>query len=128
MLAHNQIKRFDQLIVYSSQIINHVELNYMTMEHEALTMVYALHKVRHYLLGNLFVFLVDHTIVIYLVNKPQVSRCITQWLFLCLEYDLKVIYKPTKSHNVVDALSIFPNQDLKRLKKFTCFNLNFLFI
>ncbi len=98
------------------------------MEHEALTMVYALHKVRHYLLGNLFVFLVDHTIVIYLVNKPQVSRCITQWLFLCLEYDLKVIYKPTKSHNVVDALSIFPNQDLKRLKKFTCFNLNFLFI
>lgn len=45
MLAHNQIKRFDQVIVYASQIINHVELNYMTMEHEALAMVYALHKV-----------------------------------------------------------------------------------
>jgi len=47
---------------------------------------------------------------------------------LFLEYDLKVIYKPTKYHDVVDALSIFPNQDLKRLKKFTCFNLKVLFI
>lgn len=91
-------------------------------------MVYALHKVCHYLLGNLFIFLVDHTVVVYLVNKPQVSRCIIQWLFLFLEYNLKVIYKPTKSHNVVDALSIFSNQDLKRLKKFTCFNLKNLFI
>lgn len=91
-------------------------------------MVYVLHKVRHYLLGNLFVFLIDHMVVVYLVNKPQVSRCIIQWLFLFLEYDLKVSYKPTKFHNVVDALSIFPNQDFKRLKKFRCFNLNFLFI
>jgi hypothetical protein len=88
-------------------------------------MVYALHKVCHYLLGNLFVFLLDHIVVVYLVIKPQVSRCITQWIFLLLEYNLKIIYKTTKSHNVVDALSTFPNQDLKRLKKFTCFNLKF---
>ncbi len=43
MLAQYQIKIFDQLIVYAS--INHVELNYMIMEHEALAMVYVLHKV-----------------------------------------------------------------------------------
>jgi hypothetical protein len=59
MLPHNQIKIFDQLIVYASQIINHVEFNYMIMEHEALTMVCVLHKVCNFLLGNLFVFLVD---------------------------------------------------------------------
>jgi hypothetical protein len=33
-------------------------------------MVYALHKFRHYMLGNKFTFFVDHTTLVYLVNKP----------------------------------------------------------
>jgi hypothetical protein len=43
------------------------------MEKELLAMVYALHKLRHYMLGNRFVFYVDHMALVYLVNKPQVS-------------------------------------------------------
>ncbi len=35
-------------------------------------MVFALHKFRHYLLGNKFVFYVDHMALVYLVNKPHV--------------------------------------------------------
>jgi hypothetical protein len=35
-------------------------------------MVFALHKFEHYLLGNKFVFYVDHMALVYLVNKPQV--------------------------------------------------------
>jgi hypothetical protein len=35
-------------------------------------MVYALHKFRHYLLRNWFVFYVDHMALMYMVNKPQV--------------------------------------------------------
>jgi hypothetical protein len=33
-------------------------------------MVFALHKFKHYLLGNKFFFYVDHMAFIYLVNKP----------------------------------------------------------
>jgi hypothetical protein len=40
-------------------------------------MVFALHKNKHYLLGNKFVFYVDHVALIYLVNKPQVLGKIT---------------------------------------------------
>jgi hypothetical protein len=39
------------------------------IERKALAMVYALHKFRHYLLGNTFVFYVDHMALVHLVNK-----------------------------------------------------------
>jgi hypothetical protein len=47
------------------------------MKCEALAMVYTLHKFCHYLLGNKFVFYVDHMALLYLIKKPQVSGHIT---------------------------------------------------
>jgi hypothetical protein len=67
-------------------------------------MVFALHKFRHYLLGNKFVFHVDHMALVYLANKPQVLKRIIRWLLLFLEYDFIVVYKPRRIHVVVDAL------------------------
>jgi hypothetical protein len=70
-------------------------------------MVFALHKFKHYLLGNEFVFYVNHMALIYLVNKPQISGKITRWILLFLEYDFIIVYKPCKIHVVVDVLSKF---------------------
>jgi len=72
-------------------------------------MVFTWHKFRHYLLGNKFVFYVDHMALVYLVNKPQVSWRIVKWLLLFLEYDFTVVYKLNKTHVVIDALSKLPN-------------------
>jgi hypothetical protein len=43
--------------------------------------------------------------LVYLVNKPQVSRIIARWLSLFLEYDFIVVYKLGRTHVVADALS-----------------------
>jgi hypothetical protein len=59
--------------MYSSSLVNFVEKNYTTIEIEALTMVYALHKFRHYMLNNMFTFYVEHMALVYLVNKPYVA-------------------------------------------------------
>jgi hypothetical protein len=67
-------------------------------------MVYALHKFKHFLLGNKFVFYVDHMALVYLVNKPQVLERITRWL-LFLEYVFTIVYKPGKTHVIANALS-----------------------
>ncbi len=72
-------------------------------------MVFALHKFKYYLLGNKFVFYVNHMALVYLVNKPQVSGKIMRWLLLFLEYDFTVMYKLGRIHVVVDALSRLPN-------------------
>jgi len=61
-------------------------------------MVYVLHKFKHYLLGNKFVFYVDHMALLYLVKKLQIISRIMRWLLLFLKYDFLVVYKPRHSH------------------------------
>jgi hypothetical protein len=61
-------------------------------------------------LGKQFVFYVDHMALVYLIDKPQISSKIVRWLLLFLKYDFKIVYKLSKSHLMVDALSRLPNQ------------------
>jgi hypothetical protein len=109
MLFQNIIRKNDPPIVYASSLLNIVKQSYSTTEREALTMVFSLHKFGHYLLGNKFVFYVNHMALVYLANKPQVLRRIVKWLLLFLEYDFVVVYKPNKIHVIIDALSFLPN-------------------
>jgi hypothetical protein len=70
-------------------------------------MVFSLHKFKHYLMGNKFVFYVDHMALVYFVYKLQVSGRIARWLLLFLGYNFTIVYKPSKTHVVADALSRF---------------------
>jgi hypothetical protein len=68
-------------------------------------MFFALHKLKHCLLGSKFIFYVDHMALVYLVNKPQVLGRITKCLLLFFKYDFAIMYKPSRTNVVVDALS-----------------------
>jgi len=70
MLSQNVIGKSDQPIVYASRLLNKGKQNYSTIEKKVLAMAFSLHEFRHYLLGNKFVFYVDHMALVYLVNKP----------------------------------------------------------
>jgi hypothetical protein len=96
--------------MYASRLLNLIKRNYTTTKRETLTMVYALHKFKHYFLGNWLVFYVDHMALVYLVNKPQVYGKIARWLLLFMEYDFKFFYKLRRSHLMIDALHRLPNQ------------------
>jgi hypothetical protein len=109
MLSQNIIGKSDKPIVYAYRLLNKVKHTYSTIEKEALVMVFSLHKFRHYLLGNKFVFYVDHIALVYLVNKPHVLGRINRWLLLFLEYDFTVVYKLGKTHVIADALSRLPD-------------------
>jgi hypothetical protein len=74
--------------------MNNAEKNHTSIEKEALAVIYAIKKFRHYLLGNSFVFYVYHQTLLYLVNKPMVIGRIAIWLLLLQEFDFKVAYKP----------------------------------
>jgi len=58
--------------MYASRLLNSALKSYIIIKREALAVVDALHKFRHYLVGNWFVCCVDHMALVYLVNKPQV--------------------------------------------------------
>ncbi len=91
--------------MYASRLLNRAKQNYSTTHKEALAMVFSLHKFKNYLLGNKFVFYVNHMALVYLVNKPQVSGKTTKWLLLFLENDFTIVYKPSGTHVVISALS-----------------------
>jgi hypothetical protein len=101
MLAQNLTKKCDQPITYAFRLLNNVEKNYTTIERETLAMVYVLHKFRHYLLRNKFV---SYVALLYLVKRPQLSRQVTRWMLLFLEYNFSMVYKLRCSHSVVDVV------------------------
>ena len=60
-------------------------------EREALGMVFALQKYRHYLLANPYIFYTDHQALKYLFNKPLHHGRICHWLLLFQEFEFKVV-------------------------------------
>jgi hypothetical protein len=61
------------------------------------------------MLGNKSMFYVNYMTLVYLVNKPQLLRRIARWLLLFSEYEFTIVYKPSRTHVVVDVLSRLPN-------------------
>ena len=95
----------DHPIAYSSKKLSITEKNYTTTEREGLSMVYALQKFRHYLLGASFKMFTDHSTLKYLVNKPVLGERICRWLVLFQEYEFEIIVKPGILNTGPDHLS-----------------------
>jgi hypothetical protein len=72
----------DHPIYFVSQKLSQVERNYTTTKREGLAMIYALQKIRDYLLGSHFKLFTDHSALKYLVNKPMLEGRICIWFLL----------------------------------------------
>ena len=92
-------------IYYASRQMNPAEKNYTTTEREALAVIYACKKFRHYLLGYKVIFHTDHDSLKYLVNKPDLSGRLARWILLLQEFNYEVIVKSGKSNLNADYLS-----------------------
>jgi len=92
-------------IYFGSRQMSAAERNYTTTEREALAVVYACKKFRHYLLGYKIVFYTDHNSLKYLVNKLDLSGRIARWILLLQEFDYEVVVKPSKYNQNADYLS-----------------------
>jgi hypothetical protein len=64
------------------------------------------------LLGNSFIFFVDHSTLLYLVNKLTVTGWIAKWLLLLQKIDLKLSTNQVESifHQIACLESIMGNQ------------------
>ena len=75
------------------------------MEREALGMIYNITKFRHYLLGRRLTFHVDHSTLLYLVNKQALTGGLAQWMLLIQEFDFQIHHRLGVQHVVADYLS-----------------------
>ena len=90
---------------YASKQMSLAEKKYTTTEREALAIIYACKKFRHYLLGYRIIFHTDHDSLKYLVNKPDLSGRIARWILLLQEFTYEVVVKVGKANAKADYLS-----------------------
>ena len=93
---------------FISKNLSNVELNYTVTEKELLIVVRSLNKFRNYITGYQTFVHTDHATIKYLMNKLDVNARIIGWLLLLQQFDLTIIYKPSKENVVAD----FFNSDL----------------
>lgn len=73
------------------------KVNYTTIEEKFGDDLY-IQNFWQYLLGYPFIFHVDDDALKYLINKPQLSGCITKWVILLRECTYKIMVQPRKEH------------------------------
>ena len=105
VLSQKDSRNIDHPIYFASRQLIAAEKNYTTSEREALGMIFAVQKFRHYLLGYPFTFYVDHDALKYLINKPDLSGRLARWVLLLQEFNFTVVVRPGKSHGNADHLS-----------------------
>ena len=67
--------------------------------------MHSLNKFRHYITGYQTFVHIDHAVIRYLMNKPDVNARIIIWLLLLQQFDLTIIDKPGKENVVANFLS-----------------------
>jgi hypothetical protein len=86
------------------------ELNYTVTEKEFLAVVYAINKVRNYIIEYEVFIHTDHSSIRYLMKKPITNGRITKWLLLLQEFNITIVDKPSKENQVADFLFRLDNK------------------
>ena len=92
-------------IHYASRNLNEAEKNYSAFEREALGIVFALKKFRHYLLSNQFKLYTDHQAMKYVINLRDPHGRIARWMSLLAEFNFEIVYRPGEKNANADYLS-----------------------
>jgi hypothetical protein len=93
------------VIFYESRKMKEHERNYSTHDLEIATIIHALRKWRHYLMGRRFELRTDHNGLKYLYHQSTLNARKIIWLeFLC-EYDFDIKHIKEKENKVANALN-----------------------
>jgi len=95
----------DHPIHFASRQLTSTEKNYTMTEQEGLAVIFSLKKFCHYLLGYKAKIVTDHKALTYLVNKPNPSGRLAQWLFLMEEFDIDIVHCSGRRQGNVDGLT-----------------------
>ena len=77
-------------------------------------------KFRVHLLGSKpFVVDTDHASLRAATQSPHLSQRMARWLYLFVEYNFEVKYKPGKQNVLADALSRRPDYELAHVTTFS---------
>lgn len=77
-LAQMDEQKYNHSIYYASTKLMSAEMNYMVIERKRLEVIFTLKNFRHYLLGTKTLVVTNHQALVYILNKSNAIRRITQ--------------------------------------------------
>ena len=93
-------------IAFMSRTLSKSERNYSTTKKELLVIIYALHKLHHYMYGREFELHTDHRSLCWLQTQPIANRMMINWFETILSYPgIKIVYIPGLQNMLPDLLS-----------------------
>lgn len=97
-----------RIIALVSRCLNSAEVNYSTTEKELLAIIYAITKLRTYLVGQKFVVITDHKGLTFLNTTQYLNSRLIRWSLLLQQYDFEVEYSKGVDNIVADFFSRNP--------------------
>lgn len=94
-----------KVIAYASRQLKTHEKNYLTHDLELTVVVFALKIWRQYLYGVHVDVFTDHRRLQYMFTQKDLNLRQRRWLKLLKDYDMSVLYNPSKANVVANALS-----------------------
>lgn len=129
VLSHKYDDTSIKPIAYVSRALNKAELNYSTIEKEALAIIFSVVKLRQYLLGNFFTLLTDHKPLLTIFGEhkgiPAMAAARMQrWAFLLSGFNYTIQYVKG-SLNIADSLSRIAQQETTQIET-ECSYINYI--
>jgi hypothetical protein len=93
------------VICYESRKLKEHERNYATHDLELASIVHALRKWRHYLMGKRFELRTYHNGLKYLFDQPNINVRQSRWLEFLRKYNFDIKNIKGKENKVADALN-----------------------
>ena len=78
------------VVYYESRKLNEHEIHYVTHDIELASIVHTLKMWRHYLLGRIFVLMIDHCGLRHLFDQPKLNARQARWMALLSEFDFEI--------------------------------------
>lgn len=107
VLCQTESDEGDLPICFISRKLKPAEINYATVEKELLAVVYALFKLRRYVLDRKFTVYTDNMAVKYLFQKKEPNTRLQRWCLALQEYDFEIKHIPG-TKNPSDYFSRYP--------------------
>ena len=122
LLQRETNSKFWHPVQFISRTLNSAERNYSCLEREALSVIFALDKFKHFLLGSKFHILNDHKPLMSLFAKhksvPQsCSARVQRWCLKLCQYNYEFIYSKGKDNVQSDCLSRLPLADIPKINE-----------
>ena len=105
VLAQKDDEGREHPVAFLSRSLTNTERNYSTTEKECLALLYACQTFRHYLYGSEVTVITDHAPLQWLQNNKDTSSRLIRWSLKIQDLNMKIEYKPGKSHSNADAMS-----------------------